>query len=554
MEITIAQINPTVGAFKENVNKICTFIDKAKAKGSNMVVFPELSLTGYPPRDLLDKPRFVTDNLKALNVIKEYTHGIAALIGYVDLNSDQKGKHLYNAAALIQNGMIISKHYKTLLPNYDVFDENRYFEPSQSVSTALLNGVKFGITICEDIWNPADTKKQLFYRVNPVNELVKLGAEFMINMSASPFEKGKIDFRSSLISGLAAKYKIPFIYANQVGGNDDLIFDGNSVVADSTGKVVAQGVNFDEDIFTVEVGNIVCRSIEKRSGISKEMNDIETIYDALILGLSDYVRKCGFKKVVLGLSGGIDSAVVAVIACHALGKDNVVGVAMPSIYSSEESVEDAKILAENLGIHFKIIPINDIHTSYIKTLESAFKGLPPDITEENLQARMRGNIIMSLSNKFGYLVLTTGNKSELSVGYCTLYGDMCGGLAVISDVPKMMVYDLARYMNFEKEIIPLNTIEKPPSAELKPDQKDQDSLPPYPILDGILKAYIEDTKSVDEIVAIGYDEKLAREIVKKVDRNEYKRKQAAPGLRVTSKAFGTGRRIPIAQSYGYGIF
>ena len=555
MEITIAQINPTVGAFKENVNKICTFIDKAKSKRSDLVVFPEMSLTGYPPRDLLDKPRFITDNLKSLNIIKEYTRGIAALVGYVDLNSDQRGKHLYNAAALIQNGRIISKHYKTLLPNYDVFDENRYFESGQSVSIALLNGVKFGITICEDIWNPADINKRSFYSFDPVNELVNLGAEFMINMSASPFEKGKIDVRSSLISGLAAKYKIPFIYANQVGGNDDLIFDGNSVVADNTGKVVANGVNFDEDIFTVEIGNMVCRSMDdNRSNISKEISDIGTIYDALVLGLSDYVRKCGFKSVVLGLSGGIDSAVVAVIACHALGQDNVFGIAMPSIYSSDESVEDAKILAENLGIHFKIIPINEIHTSYTKTLESAFKGLPPDITEENLQARMRGNIVMSLSNKFGYLVLTTGNKSELSVGYCTLYGDMCGGLAVISDVPKMMVYDLARYMNSEKEIIPLNTIEKPPSAELKPDQKDQDSLPPYPILDEILKAYIEDMKSVDEIVLKGYNEEMVREIVGKVDRNEYKRKQAAPGLRVTSKAFGSGRRIPIAHSYGYGIF
>lgn len=549
MKIALAQINPTVGAFKENVDKICAFIDRARAKDSDLVVFPEMCVIGYPPRDLLERRGFISDNLKALDTIRNYTDDIAVIVGFVDINNDKKGKRLYNASAFIENKMIRSKHYKTLLPNYDVFDERRYFEPAQSVSLAEYQGLKFGITICEDIWNSEDMRMRAIYHVDPVKELSTMGAAFIINISASPFENGKADIRRSLIVNLAGKYKIPFIYVNQVGGNDDLIFDGNSVAVDADGKIVAQGVSFDEDIFLVEMKDKDCKVIDKCVSALSAGSGIGAIFRALVLGLRDYVRKCGFKKVVLGLSGGVDSAVVASIASYALGSDNVVGVAMPSIYSSDESLEDARMLAKNLGIHFKVIPITEVHSAYTKTLEYEFKDLSHDVTEENLQARIRGNIVMALSNKFGYLVLTTGNKSELSVGYCTLYGDMCGGLAVISDVPKMMVYDLAGFINSEKEIIPLSTIEKAPSAELRPDQKDQDSLPPYPILDGILKAYIEENKTLGEITSMGYEEKLVCEIIKKVNGNEYKRKQAAPGLKVTSKAFGTGRRIPIAQSY-----
>ena len=549
MKIALAQINPTIGAFKENVDKICAFIDNARSKSCDLIVFSEMAVTGYPPRDLLERTGFISNNLEALDIIRNHTHNIAVLVGFVDINTDKKGKHLYNAAAFIQDERIQSKHYKTLLPSYDVFDEHRYFEPGQSVSIVQFRRMKFGITICEDIWNLDGLRARTIYNANPVKELLDQGAEFIINMSASPFEGGKMDERLSLVTGLAVNYKVPFIYVNQVGGNDDLIFDGNSIVVDADGSIVTRGVSFGEDLLFVDVKHEKCEAIDAGVTHSGMVSDIETVYNALVLGLRDYVRKCGFKKVVLGLSGGIDSAVVAAIAGRALGSDNVIGVAMPSVYSSNESLDDAEKLAVNLGIHLKIIPITKVHTAYTKTLKAEFKGLDADITEENLQARIRGDIVMALSNKFGYLVLTTGNKSELAVGYCTLYGDMCGGLAVISDVPKMMVYDLAAHINAESEIIPINTIEKAPSAELKPDQMDQDSLPPYPVLDGILKAYIEDTKTVDEIVGMDFDEGIVREIIKKVDMNEYKRKQAAPGLRVTSKAFGAGRRIPIAQSY-----
>ena len=549
MKIAVGQINTTVGAFKDNTEKVCAYIDKAKGMGCDIVVFPEMVVTGYPPEDLLERPDFINRNLEALEVIKDHTVGIAAVVGFVDKNSFKSGKPLCNASAFICNKQVISKHYKMLLPNYDVFDEQRYFEPAKAVSVIDHKGVKFGITICEDIWNSDDMFNNSLYHVNPVKELVDHGAEFIINISASPFEKGKIKERFSLVTNLAIKHNIPFLYVNQVGGNDDLIFDGNSIAVNRDGKIVNKGAGFCEDLFFVEIRDKDCNAVDVVDVSIDPGDDIANIYKALVLGVNDYVRKCGFKKVVIGLSGGIDSAVVASIACHAVGQDKVVGVAMPSIYSADDSLGDANGLAENLGIEFKVIPIKMIHSAFIKTLESEFSGLEPDITEENLQARMRGNIMMALSNKFGYLVLTTGNKSELSVGYCTLYGDMCGGLAVISDVPKIMVYDLARYININKVVIPINTIEKPPTAELKPDQKDQDSLPPYEILDGILRAYIEETRNLQEIVNMGYDEKTVREVVKMVDRNEYKRNQAAPGLRVTSKAFGTGRRIPIAQAY-----
>ncbi|HHT9126049.1 MAG TPA: NAD+ synthase [Candidatus Brocadiia bacterium] len=542
MKISIAQINPTIGAFKENVQKICTFIELAKERGSDLVVFPEMSIIGYPPKDFLERPSFVADNLKALDEVVSKTTGIAAIVGFVDKNPESAGKPLCNAAAFMNNGRIESKHYKSLLPAYDVFDEDRYFEPSHSVSPVQYRGKRLGITICEDIWTQEVLPRPL-YHVNPIESLAKQGVDIIINISASPYELGKIEKRYKLISHQARRYNVPFIYVNQVGGNDDLIFDGNSIVFNRNGKIAAQAKDFDEDLLMVDFNQRLPELL------SKDLSPIETIYKALVLGLKDYVRKCGFKDVVIGLSGGIDSAVTAVLAADALGKDHVIGVTMPSQFSSQGSVDDAKRLAENLGIQFKTISIKEAFNTSMESLRSEFKGLPFDTTEENLQARIRGEILMALSNKYGYLVLSTGNKSELAVGYCTLYGDMCGGMAVISDVPKTMVYDLARYTNREREIIPQSSIDKPPSAELRPNQTDQDSLPPYEILDGILKAYIEELKDANEIVALGYKESTVREVIRKVDRNEYKRKQAAPGLKVTSKAFGTGRRMPIAQGY-----
>lgn len=543
MKISLAQINPTVGAFKENVQKICTFIELAKEKGADLVVFPEMSIIGYPPRDFLERPRFVVDNLRALDeVVSKIPRGIAAVVGFVDKNPESTGKPLFNAAAFINNGRIESRHYKSLLPTYDVFDEDRYFEPKHSVNPVQFCGKRLGITICEDIWSQEALARPL-YHVNPIESLARQGVDIIINISASPFEVGKAEKRYKLISHHARRYNVPVVYVNQVGGNDDLIFDGNSVVFNREGLVAGQAKDFDEDLLTVDFE----QSLPALS--PKDSSTIETVYKALVLGLKDYVRKCGFKDVVIGLSGGIDSAVTAVLAAHAVGKDHVIGVTMPSQFSSQGSVDDAKGLAENLGIQFKVIPIKEWFDACTETLRGEFKGLPSDTTEENLQARIRGEILMALSNKYGYLVLSTGNKSELAVGYCTLYGDMCGGMAVLSDVPKIMVYDLAKYINREKEIIPQSTIDKPPSAELKPNQTDQDSLPPYEILDGILKAYVEELKDADEIIAMGYEESIVREVIKKVDRNEYKRKQAAPGLKVTSKAFGTGRRMPIAQGY-----
>lgn len=557
MKIALAQINPTIGAFKENVGKICKFIDRAIDLNADLIVFPEMSVIGYPPRDLLERPSFISDNLKALDIVKGRVKGIAAIVGFVDVNPEKRGKSLYNAAAFIHDGEIRSRHYKSLLPTYDVFDEHRYFEPAHSVSVAEYKGIKLGITICEDIWAYEEIWRRPIYHMNPVEELIDKGAEVVINISASPFDIEKINIRHILITGIASKYQVPLVYVNQVGGNDELIFDGNSVIVDAKGEIAAHAASFEEDLLVAEIRDKECISTSNQISPAAILNKedlsnvkmIQNIHKALILGLRDYVRKCGFKKVVLGLSGGIDSAVVAALASQALGSNNVLGISMPSIYSSKESVDDAGRLAENLGMPFKVVPINKIYDVYLDVLKKEFEGLPFDVTEENLQARIRGNILMAFSNKYGYMVLTTGNKSELAVGYCTLYGDMCGGLAVISDLPKMMVYDLAGYINSEKEVIPLSTIKKPPSAELRPDQKDEDSLPPYPVLDGILKAYVEETLITNDIIDMGYEESTVREIVKKIDKNEYKRKQAAPGLKVTSKAFGSGRRIPIAQSY-----
>lgn len=544
MKIALAQINQTVGNFKKNTEKICLSINRAKCKGADLIAFPELAVTGYPPKDFLDIPAFVDENLQALEEITHSVSGIAAIVGFVDKNKRPYGKLVHNAAAFIQDRKIVSVHHKSLLPTYDVFDECRYFEPAHTISPIRFKNYTLGISICEDIWNDEEFWPRPLYEIDPIENLISNGANIIINISSSPFTVGKHEeIRLRMLTHDAVKYKVPFIYVNQVGGNDDLVFDGNSTVINAQGKLIAQAAIFEEDLMVVDIENPSVHVQPKR------YSPIETIHMALIAGLRDYVIKCGFKKVVIGLSGGIDSAVTAALAVESLGNDNVIGALMPSQFSSQGSIDDAVKLALNLGIAYKIIPIKDVFEIYQNTLKTEFKGTPFDVTEENLQARIRGNILMALSNKYGYLVLTTGNKSELAVGYCTLYGDMSGGFALISDVPKTMVYELANFINREKEVIPKNSIDKPPSAELKPNQLDQDSLPPYDILDGILKAYVEDAKGIDEIVRMGFDEKTVREIIRKLNRNEYKRRQAAPGIKVTSKAFGSGRRMPIAHNF-----
>ena len=556
MKICLAQINPTVGAFEQNVKKICRFINTAKKKGADLIVFPEMCIVGYPPKDLLELSGFVDSNLKALEEVRNNVTGISAIVGFVDRNAGQRGKNLYNAAAYINNKEIVSRHYKSLLPTYDVFDEDRYFEPAHSISLAKISGRKSGISICEDAWGANIIWHGKIHHKDPVESMIRQGAEIIINISASPFTIGKQDERLKMLTSHAKKYNVPIVFVNQIGGNDDLVFDGNSLVINKKGVIVDKALSFEEDLLMVEfkgpdisAGGSKPSSVGKRTQAGADEGEIESVYDALVLGTRDYVRKCGFKKAVIGLSGGIDSAVTAVIAARALGKGKVLGVTMPSGFSSKGSVKDSKALAKRLGIAFENIPIKSVYNAYTRTLSDMFTGLPFDVTEENLQARIRGKILMAISNKYGYLVLTTGNKSELAVGYCTLYGDMCGGLAVISDIPKTMVYDIAEYINRRKEVIPIHTIEKPPSAELRPDQKDQDSLPPYDILDGVLKAYVEESRDIDDIIGRGFNEALVKDIIKKVDTNEYKRKQAAPGLKVTSKAFGTGRRMPLAQRY-----
>ena len=544
MKIALAQINPTVGDFQRNTEKICAFIDRAKNQDADLIVFPELAVTGYPPKDFLDIPAFIDENLRHLEKITRCVSGISAIVGFIDRNKRPQGKLVHNAAAFIQNQKVVSVHHKSLLPTYDVFDECRYFEPAHAISPVKFMDSALGISICEDIWNDEEFWARPLYEVDPIEHLISHGANVMINISSSPFAVGKHEkIRLRMLIHDAVKYKVPFIYVNQVGGNDDLVFDGNSMVINAEGRLVAQAAAFEEDLVFVDLENQPVQ-IHPRFH-----SPVEAIHRALLVGLRDYVRKCGFRKVVIGLSGGIDSAVTAALAVQSLGNNNVVGVLMPSQFSSQGSIDDAVKLAKNLEIAHKVIPIKEVFDAYQRTLKFEFNGRPFDITEENLQARIRGNILMALSNKYGYLVLTTGNKSELSVGYCTLYGDMSGGLALISDVPKTMVYELARYINREREIIPQSSIDKPPSAELKPDQFDQDTLPPYDILDGILKAYVEDAKGIDEIIHMGYEENVVREIIRKVNRNEYKRQQAAPGIKVTSKAFGSGRRMPIAHNF-----
>lgn len=541
MRIGIAQINTTVGDIEKNCERILAAYRELDGEGADLVLTPELSVCGYPPQDLVFKSRFVPANLAAIAHLQRHLGKAALLVGFVDRNGSGIGRPFRNAAAILEPGREPRIIYKTLLPTYDVFDEARYFEPADQCAPIEIGGAKVGVTICEDIWTGEYLPGRL-YEHNPVAQLIEGGAEVIVNLSASPFQLGKPRVRLQMIRELAARHGIPFIYCNAVGGNDQLVFDGNSIVAHPSGTTTLLA-GFAEEI------NLVDLSTVPPTDDTPEKDDMADLHDALVLGLRDYMRKCGFKSCVLGLSGGIDSALTAYIAAEAIGPENVLGVTMPTQFSSSHSVDDSVALAKNLGIRCLNIPIQQSFEAFKAQMAPTFSGLAEDTTEENMQARLRGLTLMSLSNKFGSLLLTTGNKSELAVGYCTLYGDMCGGLAVISDVPKTMVYRLSRHINREREIIPWNTIEKPPSAELRPDQKDQDTLPPYDILDEILRLYVEENLSGDEIVAKGFGDETVRWVIRRVDLNEYKREQAAPGLKVTGRAFGIGRKMPIAQRF-----
>ena len=543
MKIGLAQINTTIGDLEGNTDKIRQAVRKAEAAGVDLVVFSEMTITGYPPRDLLERTSFVKGNLSKLKEVAGWSERVRIVCGFVDRGEGEGRKALFNAGAVLDGGKIVSCHHKSLLPTYDVFDETRYFEPARERSIVDFKGRRIGLSICEDIWNDKDFWREQRYGIDPVEELVGKGAEILINMSGSPYSTGKHMIRRQMIGEVARKYKRPLVYVNQVGGNDELLFDGASFAVNRQGDVVSQCRDFEEDLVVFDTED-ECGEIHD---VSKE--EEESVLKALVMGTRDYTEKCGFRKVVLGLSGGIDSSMTAVIACRALGQENVMGVMMPSPYSSEGSLRDGKKLAESLGISYRILPISEIFSAYLGALDGVFEGRDRDVTEENIQARIRGNLLMAISNKFGYLVLTTGNKSETAVGYSTLYGDMAGGLAVISDVPKTLVYGLARYVNREGEVIPKEVLEKAPSAELRPNQRDEDSLPPYGVLDGILKAYVEENLNPDDVVSLGYDADVVREVVRRIDASEFKRRQSVPGLRVTSRAFGMGRRLPIAQRY-----
>jgi NAD+ synthase (glutamine-hydrolysing) len=545
MKITIAQLNPMVGDIKGNCLRLAEIV-KEYHRNTDLIIFPELYLVGYPPRDLLKRRSFLLQVKKALAKIKllsKQCPSVGILLGAPLPTGQATGRGAYNAAVLIQNGNEIGRQYKSLLPSYDVFDEVRYFDIADHVEVMDFKGEKLGVSICEDMWNDPRLWDTHTYATDPVSALAKKGATILVNISASPFFAGKEKVRQRLMANHAKKHGIPFVFVNQVGANDELIFDGASAIFTKEGKVSQAAARFKEDILQVDTKTLrALRSF-------KVQDEIAAVHDALVLGIRDYIKKCGFTKVVIGLSGGIDSALVCVLAVKALGKENVLGVSMPSQFSSTGSVNDSAQLSQKLGCDFKVVPISMIYAAYLTILKKHFQNKPFDLAEENLQARIRGNILMAFSNKFGHLVLSTGNKSELAVGYCTLYGDMSGGLSVISDVPKGMVYQLAKYINRFSEIIPKAIIKKAPSAELRPNQLDQDTLPPYEVLDKILYYYIEKGESLQEIVQRKFDYKTVRWVITTVNKSEYKRRQSAPGLKVTSKAFGMGRRIPIAARY-----
>ena len=572
LRIGLCQINTTVGDIEGNTKKILESIEKGRRMAADILVFPELAVTGYPPEDLLLMPKFIEANLKATRRIARATSSLTAVVGFVEKRED-----IFNAAALLHHGKLVDVYCKSYLPNYGVFDEDRYFQPGKENFIFTLRSTPIGLSICEDLWYPG----------NPVRtQALQGGAELIINISASPYHAGKAVFREKMIATRASDNAAIVAFCNLVGGQDELVFDGGSLLFDQRGELIIRAKQFEEDLVLADLdmeavfrmrlhnprirrerGNHEEETLKridlpeslsqqpKKPSISRKENKLldrlPEIYSALVLATGDYIRKNGFKRVLLGLSGGIDSALTAVVAVDALGKEGVVGVAMPSQYSSKESLEDARQLAKRLGIRFLVIPITEVFQAYLKTLSPHFKRLKPDVTEENVQARIRGNMLMALSNKFGWLVLTTGNKSEMSVGYCTLYGDMAGGFAVLKDVPKTLVYQLAEYRNKRdrKLIIPLNSLKKAPSAELRPNQKDEDSLPPYPTLDPILQAYVEEDKGVEEIAKMGFKEKMIREIIQMVDRNEYKRRQSPPGVKITHRALGKDRRLPVTNRY-----
>jgi NAD+ synthetase len=544
MKVALAQINTIVGDFENNLRLVQDALGRARAAGVDLAVFPELTFAGYPPKDLLEKRSFVDKNLEILQRFKREVRGIAAVVGYVSRNEEGSGKALFNSAALVADGQIVHRTHKCLLPTYDVFDEGRHFEPcSHARGVVAYGGRRIALSICEDFWNDADLFPRRLYRYDPVEDMAGQGAELFVNINASPYTLGKPELRRRIVTHAAAKYHVPVVLVNQVGGYDDIFFDGGSMAADVVGRLVARARAFEEDLVVLDLDRPPAPLADEAA------EPAEQIYRALVLGTRDYTRKCGFRQVVIGLSGGIDSALVACIAAEALGPENVTGMAMPSMYSSPSALADAEALARNLGVRLEVIPITRIYESYLESLGGLFAGRPFDTAEENLQARIRGNLLMAFSNKFGAMVLSTGNKSELAVGYSTLYGDMCGGLAVISDLLKTQVYDVCRWINRGGPVIPESTLTKAPSAELRPGQTDQDELPPYDVLDGVLRLYVEEQRSRREIIESGFDAPLVNRVVGLVDRNEYKRRQAPPGLKVTGKAFGYGRRLPIVQRF-----
>lgn len=547
MKFTVAQLDPVVGDVRGNVARAVEALGHAAAAGSELLVLSELFLSGYPPRDLVEKPWFLDRVARGVEELAEASarHPETGILVGAPLRTGlSTGRGLANAAVLLYRGRVVFRQEKSLLPFYDIFDEARHFDPAPHVGVFAFRGETLGITICEDAWNdPAMWRGGSPYAHDPVQALANMGATLLVNLSASPFHLGKEELRFRLIGRHAIRHGLPFIYVNQVGGYDELIFDGGSLVVDRHGEPVATLPSCEEALATFDTAEAGAPERYIPEG------RVASARRALALGVRDYMAKCGFKKALVGLSGGIDSAVVAAIAADAVGGENVIGVTMPSPYSSRGSVEDSRELAANLGLDFRTLPIDDVFGALKGTLAESFRGRPEDVTEENLQARIRGTLLMALSNKFGALLLSTGNKSEIAVGYCTLYGDMCGGLSVIADLPKTFVYELAAEFNRDRERIPQATIDKPPSAELAPGQVDQDTLPPYPVLDAILALYVEESRSVAAIVAEGYDEATVRWVVRAVDRSEYKRRQAAPGLKITSKAFGSGRRMPIAARW-----
>ena len=572
LRIGLCQINTTVGGIEGNTKKILAYIAKGKKMGADLLVFPEMAVTGYPPEDLLLMPKFIDANLKAIQTIAKSTSSITAVVGFVNKDGD-----IFNSAGLLHDGKLLDAYSKIYLPNYGVFDEDRYFQVGRENFIFTLKSTPIGLSICEDLWYPGDPiRTQALYG----------GAELIVNISSSPYHTGKVGFREKMISTRASDNLAIVAYCNLVGGQDELVFDGGSMIFDQTGDLIIRGKQFEEDLVMADLNMEAVfrmrlhdprirreRVSEEERGLrkielsnqtrpnrrkptldrrdSKPLARLAEIYTALVLGTGDYIRKNGFKTVLIGLSGGIDSALTAAVAVDALGKKGVVGVTMPSQYSSRESIEDSEFLAKNLGIRLLTIPITEIFQSYLKTLSPSFKGLKRDVTEENIQARIRGNILMALSNKMGWLVLTTGNKSEMSVGYCTLYGDMAGGYAVLKDVPKTLVYELTKFRNERegRDIIPRRVFTKPPSAELRPDQKDEDSLPPYPVLDPILQAYVEEDKGLQEIAKMGFKEVMIKEVINMVDRNEYKRRQSPPGVKITHRALGKDRRLPVTNKY-----